>query len=85
MLRFGGNWVEYKEALFASDRHFYMVFSAWFSGRQKEATIYLRNNFGSMPMMDAKKLIVDIVGTYSVSHIKGRLEYIEEQSPESII
>lgn len=85
MLRFGGNWIEHREKLYASDRHFYMVFSAWFDGRQKEAVMYIQNNIDSMPIMDAKKLIVDIVGTYAESHIKGRLDYIEEQFPESIV
>ena len=85
MIRLGGEWQEHKKTLYDSDKHFYRVFSAWFDGRKKEAVLYLRNNFDSMPMMDAKKLIVDTVGKYDEKYIKGRLAYISEQSPELII
>lgn len=85
MLRFGGEWLEHKDKLYKSDKHFYRVFNSWFNGSKKEAVLYLRHNFDFMPMMDAKKLIVNTVSEYDESYIKGRLAYIEEQSPESII
>ncbi len=85
MLRFGGEWIEHKKELYASDKHFYRVFNSWYNGSQKEAVLYLRHNFDSMGMMDAKKLIINTVSEYDEKYIKGRLAYISEQSPELII
>ena len=74
-----------KKELFASDKHFYKVFSLYYNDQKKDAVIYLRNHFNSIPMMDAKKIIVDITSSYEEKMIKGRLAYIAEQHPELII
>lgn len=77
-------WSDIKKQLFASDKHFYKVFSLYYNGDKKDAVIYLRKSF-SMPMMDAKKTIVDITSEYEEKMIKGRMAYIAEQHPELII
>lgn len=38
-----------------------------------------------MPMMDANKILIDIVSNYEEKLIRGRMDYIAEQHPESII
>ncbi|RLC45643.1 MAG: hypothetical protein DRH57_07600 [Candidatus Cloacimonadota bacterium] len=74
-----------KKDLFASDKHFYKVFSLYYNEDKKGAVIYIREHFNAIPMMEAKKVLFDVVNNYEEKMIKGRMAYIAEQHPELII
>ena len=85
MIKFGSEWLRDTDEIYKSDRHFYMIFNSWFNDNQKEAMLYIRTNFNSMGLLDAKKLIKYTIVEYEENNIKNRLKYILEQHPELII